>query len=404
LSDIYSSTESIKIKHDVVNNEKVARFSYTNTAYLNDDAVGVSVFSTQAEQNVPRSELTDLNETVLDKGVRSQASSIPRNMLNHFFGRMSYNLNKLNDWFNVFLANYLRTLARDGFRYSPTTRYRTGDWCTFFDTSSFDSITGTFGVLRFFIRISSEPLELSNIPPISLMLVNTTHWSEFTSQRIRGVIPTTPGLELLTLPNLSWLLPSMNGFASSGNSTIPSREDHVHPTDTSRVPTTRTVTANTGLSGGGNLSNNITLSVNLNYFYPVGSVFLQVATSTSNVFDTAFPVAQRPATRFGGTWSKLGATEGIFLRTEGGLSDVSRTNGLQNSAFQGHSHTISVSGSSGNLLSYDNNLAYFARGNTNLTRVHSSSSPVHDGVHSSPLICIETRPVNRLMVLWIRNS
>ena len=47
--------------------------------------------------------------------------------------------------------------------------------------------------------------------------------------------------------------PAMNGTASAGVSTTYSRGDHVHPSDTSRVPTTRTV-------NGKALSSNITLN------------------------------------------------------------------------------------------------------------------------------------------------
>lgn len=50
-------------------------------------------------------------------------------------------------------------------------------------------------------------------------------------------------------------VPAMDGVASAGSETKFARGDHVHPSDTSRVPNTRTV-------NGKQLSSNITLSAN----------------------------------------------------------------------------------------------------------------------------------------------
>ena len=51
-------------------------------------------------------------------------------------------------------------------------------------------------------------------------------------------------IELLAIPEPSDSDPAMNGTADSGESDDYSRADHVHPSDTSRVPTTRTVNGN----------------------------------------------------------------------------------------------------------------------------------------------------------------
>jgi len=48
--------------------------------------------------------------------------------------------------------------------------------------------------------------------------------------------------------------PLMNGTVSQGASTRLSRQDHRHPTDTTLVPTARTITAGNGLTGGGSLA------------------------------------------------------------------------------------------------------------------------------------------------------
>ena len=99
---------AIKTVEDTIIANKVARFSYTEEAYADNDANGVAVYNVNNAQNIPTADASVLkvNETVLSKGYRAQASSITRMLLNHFFGRMSYNLNKVND--NV--SNLIATL------------------------------------------------------------------------------------------------------------------------------------------------------------------------------------------------------------------------------------------------------------------------------------------------------
>jgi len=68
--------------------------------------------------------------------------------------------------------------------------------------------------------------------------------------------------------NLASTSPANLGSASAGASTAVARADHVHAmptaTDVGAVPTSRQVLAGTGLSGGGALSSNVTLSLNAN--------------------------------------------------------------------------------------------------------------------------------------------
>ena len=77
----------------------VVNFAYTFTAYSEDDANGATVFDPEAENNIPVStnEIIKLNPFVTNKGLRNQSSSFPRMFINHFFGRVSYNLNKTVD-------------------------------------------------------------------------------------------------------------------------------------------------------------------------------------------------------------------------------------------------------------------------------------------------------------------
>ena len=99
---------AIKEVEDKIVANKVARFAYTDEAYTTNDANGVAEYNVSKEQNIPTADASVLkvNETVLDRGYRAQASSVTRMLLNHFFGRMSYNLNKVND----IVSNLITTL------------------------------------------------------------------------------------------------------------------------------------------------------------------------------------------------------------------------------------------------------------------------------------------------------
>lgn len=63
-----------------------------------------------------------------------------------------------------------------------------------------------------------------------------------------------------SIPVAATATPKAPGTAAVGASTKYAREDHVHPTDTTRASTSTTITAGTGLTGGGSLSANRTIS------------------------------------------------------------------------------------------------------------------------------------------------
>lgn len=99
MSSLLEELNKNKAIEDAVQPNKMSKFAYTEKAYNDNDASGVDSFDFEAEQNIPSNKLTVLqtNETIILKGFRAQASSVTRQLLNHFFGRASYNLNKVHD-------------------------------------------------------------------------------------------------------------------------------------------------------------------------------------------------------------------------------------------------------------------------------------------------------------------
>lgn len=126
------SVEKIDELTPIVNglaDNKASVFAYTEQAYQDNDVTGVSQYDFSKEQNIPDKNSTDTNPQVLTKGFRSQGSSIPRNFINHFIGRCSYNLNKIIDVFQSFITSYKSDYQKNGFMYNATLPYQVGDVC-----------------------------------------------------------------------------------------------------------------------------------------------------------------------------------------------------------------------------------------------------------------------------------
>ena len=125
MGTINEDVSAIKTIQDGLVNNKVARFSYTQKAYTDNIVDGVDTYNVNNEQNIPNgtAAIMKVNDTIINKGYRAQASSITRMLMNHFLGRISYNLNKVNDNMKSLIdslkshlgtANGIATLDSDG--------------------------------------------------------------------------------------------------------------------------------------------------------------------------------------------------------------------------------------------------------------------------------------------------
>lgn len=154
---------TLKNKEGTLANNKVCNFAYDDTAFEDDTttgANGVITYNYNNHNNIPVKDPTVLkvNPTIISKGFRSQVSTLPRMLLNHIFGRVSYNLNKTVDTFNSFLSNLynyigqpngLATLDNTGrLPYSQlplsAVEYK-GAWNASTNTPTLASGSGTFG-------------------------------------------------------------------------------------------------------------------------------------------------------------------------------------------------------------------------------------------------------------------
>lgn len=110
---IVNDLTELKTLSDGVVANKVSRFAYKERAYTQNDVNGVNTYDANQDNNIPvgTANVMKVNQTVIELGWRARASSITRMLMNHFLGRISYNLNKVNDWFNELLAKLLSSLG-----------------------------------------------------------------------------------------------------------------------------------------------------------------------------------------------------------------------------------------------------------------------------------------------------
>lgn len=111
--------------------------------------------------------------------------------------------------------------------------------------------------------------------------------------------------------------PVMNGAASPGVSALHSRGDHRHPSDTTKVNTTRTIIAGTGITGGGDLSIDRTIALTTPVAVANGGTGTTngISTATQTALDLKAPLASPAFT---------GTPTGI-TKTHVGLGNVDNT-------------------------------------------------------------------------------
>ena len=196
--------ENYKAIEDTLTTNKVANFAYTDTAYENNDATGVAEYKESNEQNIPVAtpSVLKVNETILYKGFRAKASSLTRMLINHFFGRVSYNLNKLNDLFSNLLttlndyfgsANGLATLDENARlsteQLTESCALYKGEWNASTNTPKLVDGTGTKGEFYVVSREGYQTFnKLTTICRIGDKIIYTgTYWKIMPSGKVSSV-------------------------------------------------------------------------------------------------------------------------------------------------------------------------------------------------------------------------
>lgn len=109
---LYAELDELTALQEGLTENKVAKLCYTDEAYEENIVESVPDFNIARENNIPNAEPSTLkvNETILSKGFRATGSSITRMLFNHFLGRLSYNVNKVNDFMYRLLSALVSSL------------------------------------------------------------------------------------------------------------------------------------------------------------------------------------------------------------------------------------------------------------------------------------------------------
>lgn len=200
---------ALKGKVDGLIANRVAKFAYTQQAYNSDTVNGVENYDFTEEQNIPlgTTSVLKVNETVLTKGWRTQASAITRMLMNHFLGRTSYNLNKTVDFLKAFMVAVEDNMGvADGFasldstaklpltQLTPDVVQLKGDWDADTNTPELEAGEGRAGDMY---RVSVTGTQ--NLGEGSMtyragdtIIYNGTIWKKTSSGTVSSVNTVTP--------------------------------------------------------------------------------------------------------------------------------------------------------------------------------------------------------------------
>lgn len=105
--------QSIKTDVGLLKNNEVSRFAYDSTAYTSNSANSPQYYSWAQHNNIPSDSLDDtkISDVQRDKGFRIKQPVLPKLFIDHFFGRASYNLNKVIDFIESFLTKVISNLG-----------------------------------------------------------------------------------------------------------------------------------------------------------------------------------------------------------------------------------------------------------------------------------------------------
>jgi hypothetical protein len=241
---------TLKNKENTLTNNKVCNFAYDDTAFADDTisgANGVSVYNYNNHNNIPVKDLSviKVNSTITSKGFRSQVSTLPRMLLNHIFGRISYNLNKTVDTFNALLSNLydyigqpngLATLDNTGrLPYSQlplsAVEYK-GTWNASTNTPTLVSGTGTFGDEYIVSTPGTQNIGEGSIAYAvgDRVIYNGFIWQRIPSSSVRTVNTKTPDANGNVTVNANDIVtPDVYGYDKTNVGKVWSRGTFVQP-------------------------------------------------------------------------------------------------------------------------------------------------------------------------------
>lgn len=125
---MYDQLDSMQTAVD--NAQDIPVFGYNDDAL--DDNTGIeghNAYSDLNNNNIPLIDGTGLSLQEIEKGFRGSLSSLSRSFFTHFFGRSSFNTNKLKQLMSDVLGTYKADYAHNFRKWDSTATYSAGDVC-----------------------------------------------------------------------------------------------------------------------------------------------------------------------------------------------------------------------------------------------------------------------------------
>ena len=206
---IAEDLQTLKTNEQALVSNKVARFAYTQRAYDNNLVASQTDYDYNRDMNVPQgtASIMRVNQTIIDKGWRAQASSLTRMLMNHFLGRLSYNVNKIHDNFLSFItsmqeslgsANGIATLDSTGRLPASqlpldSIEYK-GTWNAETNTPALADGTGTLGDMYIVSVAGTQNLGSGNIifSVDDRVLYNGSVWQKISGGAVKSVNGVSP--------------------------------------------------------------------------------------------------------------------------------------------------------------------------------------------------------------------
>ena len=125
---MYSQIDDLQTAVD--NIEEVPVFGYVDTALDEDTGIpGHNEYSDANANNIPLTDGTELSLQEIEKGFRDNISTLSRAFFTHFFGRSSFNLNKMKSLFSDVLDTVKADYTHNFRAWDSTAIYSKNDVC-----------------------------------------------------------------------------------------------------------------------------------------------------------------------------------------------------------------------------------------------------------------------------------
>lgn len=133
MADLYTDIQEVQTTASILNDNRVTKFAYTDKAFDSNIVEWEGTYNYNASNNIPSD--TGLSDESQEYGFGSKSGTLPRSFMNHYFGRISYNINKIIQALKNLLEGMLMDYASNISEYSENVKYQKGDVCFRIETS-----------------------------------------------------------------------------------------------------------------------------------------------------------------------------------------------------------------------------------------------------------------------------